>query len=175
MLRFYVLLCVLITGFLTAMPAAQAESKTDTGLLWILPDHSDVKSLKAVDSPQQAKGDELFKLINGGAEVFLQAGFVRAVLQDYRAEGGALFNLEIYQMDSPDNARKVFAQKTGPSAQSVNVGQGSSLEDYYGLFWQGSYFISITASKGTKENRHVLKKIVQAVVKRIIDKGSNSK
>jgi Family of unknown function (DUF6599) len=155
------------------LAAAQAEDKAASGLIWILPDAGDIKTLKPEDSAQQAKKDGLYDLINGGASVYLSNGFKQAILQDYRSATGTLFNLEVYELDSTVNAKKVFALKGGDSAKPSVIGQSSILEDYYGLFLQGSYYISITASETTKESQELIKQIAKATIKKIQTKGPN--
>ncbi|MFC1890225.1 DUF6599 family protein [Thermodesulfobacteriota bacterium] len=165
-------LLILPFGFLLAgMVFANADTKPEGGLLWILPDLADGKALKPEDGPQQAKSDDLYELINGGASVYLKNGFKQALLQDYRSSNGTLFNLEVYELDSSANAKKVFALNGGNPAKKGTIGQGSNLEDYYGLFWQGSFFITVTASETTPEAKGHLKQIAKAVVKKIKDKN----
>ena len=167
--RLFVL--ILIAGFVLAgVTLAWAGANTDDGLLWVLPDITDLKALKAEDAPQQAKSEGLYDLINGGASLYLSNGFKQVLVQDYRAPEGTLFNLEIFELDTPDNAKKVFALKGGDPAKPCAIAQACSLEEYYGLFLQGTYYITVTASESTKQAQELIKQVAQAVVKKIQDK-----
>ena len=64
--------------FLASMLLACPRSKPDPGLLWVLPDSSELDNLKPAGEPQQFKGEDLFKHLNGGAEIYLKAGFKNA-------------------------------------------------------------------------------------------------
>ncbi len=164
-------LVMLFLLLLIGSSIAGADAKKVTGLEWVLPAAADIKELKAEDSSEQAKSEGLYELINGGASVYLTNGFKHAILQDYRSKGGTVFNLEIYQMDSEANAQKVFAIKGGDPKKQGTIGQGNVFEDYYGLFWQDSFYISITASENTLEAKELIKKIATAVVKKVKNKG----
>lgn len=157
----------LAPGLLAGMVFANADTEPEGGLLWILPDLADGKSLKPEDGPQQAKRDGLYELINGGAGVYLKNGFKQALLQDYRSSKGTLFNLEVYELDSSANAKKVFALHGGNPAEKGTIGESSTLEDYYGLFCEGSFFITVTASETSPEAKEILKQIAKAVVQKI--------
>jgi len=59
-------------------------------------------------------GQELFALIDGGAELFLRHGFERAAVQSYSLASDRHIQVEIYMMQGADGAAEVFARKTGP-------------------------------------------------------------
>lgn len=169
------ILLLVFAAFLMAFPMpGYTESKPDAGLVWVLPDLADLDTLKPEDKPQQAKSEGLYDLINGGASTYLSNGFKQALLQDYRSKSGILFNLEVYQMDTAANAKKVFNIKASTIEKKDTVGQGSCLEDYYGLYWQGTFFITITASQSDKEAQKLFKQIAQKVIKKISEKDSKT-
>ncbi|HIE26236.1 TPA: hypothetical protein EYP66_03000 [Candidatus Poribacteria bacterium] len=50
----------------------------------------------------------LYDLIDGAAQRFIDNGFVSAVFQNYRDASGLQLELRIYDMDSDENARRVY-------------------------------------------------------------------
>ena len=48
--------------------------------------------------PQVVVGDELFELINGGAELYHQLGFVQAAAAEYVDDSGCAISLEVFEM-----------------------------------------------------------------------------
>ena len=50
----------------------------------------------------------LYDLIDGAAQRFIDNGFVSAVFQNYRDESGLQLELRIYEMNSKENARRVY-------------------------------------------------------------------
>jgi hypothetical protein len=146
---------------------ANAKEQSNDDLAWVLTGISSVKALKPVGTPDKAKGENLYDLINGGAGVYLQHGFKQAILQDYAKDGGTLFNVEIYLLDSAENVKKLYALKSGSGGKKSAIGQGGSIHDYYGLFWQGKFYISVTAANNSPESKKLLEQIAKAVVKKI--------
>jgi hypothetical protein len=50
----------------------------------------------------------LYDLIDGAAQSFIDNGFVSAVFQNYKNESGLQLELRIYEMDSEENAQRVY-------------------------------------------------------------------
>lgn len=168
------LMVIAVLLIVSALPAI-SESGKGAGLVWVLPEPSDLEGLKPEGKPEQAESENLYDLINGGASVFLSNGFKCALLQDYRSKSGILINLEVYQMDSAQNAKKVFDIKAGKVEKKDTVGQDSSLEDYYGLYRQGAIYFTVTVSKSGEEAQKQFKLIARKVIEKISQKSSEAK
>jgi hypothetical protein len=96
------------------------------------------------DEPLVYVGDSLFELINGGAELYHQHGFVQALAVDYTHETGSEIALEVFEMGDADGAQIVFASKAGETGESVDVGDEARLESYYMNTRVGRYVVTIT-------------------------------
>lgn len=94
---------------------------------------------------QLAEGEDLFLLINGGADIYLEYGFVACLFQTYGSQDGRSINVEIYEMDGPEAAYGIFTFKRSGSGTRVDVGQEGSYESYYVIFWRGRYIITVIA------------------------------
>ncbi|MCP3952882.1 MAG: hypothetical protein GY697_11795, partial [Desulfobacterales bacterium] len=97
-----------------------------------------------LESPRTAAGNQLFTVINGGAELYVRLGFTRAVFASYRSPAGKSINLEIYQMKTPALARKVYTRKVGPGGRAMDFGEAALFEDYYLNFYRGSYQVTVS-------------------------------
>ena len=133
----------------------------------ILPSLPIPGNVKPVGGPKKAEGKELFQLINGGAVIFFQHNFKRALFQEYAMEGGKAINLEIYQMASAQDAKGIFKAKKGNEGSMLDFGREGLLFDYYCILYQGPYFLSITGADSTDAVRKVLILIAQQVVDNI--------
>ena len=131
-------------------------------------------NIKPVGKPQKAEGKELFELINGGAVIFFQHNFKRALFQEYALEGGKAINLEIYEMASEKDAKGIYREKKGDEGAKLGLGREGLLFDYYCMLYQGPYFISITGEDSTDAFRKVLTLIAKQVVHNIRAKLSSS-
>jgi len=135
----------------------------------LVPTATSLEDIKSLTSPRQAEGEDLFKLINGGAVLFFQHQFKRALFQEYTMDDGKLINLEIYQMGTPAMAQAIFRKKRGEQGTPVAIGKEAILADYYLLFRQGPYFVTITGDEATKPVRQALIHIGHAVTNNIMD------
>ncbi len=99
---------------------------------------------KISEPARTADGRQLFTVINGGAELYVQLGFKQAVFVSYLSSAGIDLNIEIYEMNTPQAALDVYGRKIGGQGKAVKIGEGGLLEDYYLNFVKGSYQVTIS-------------------------------
>ncbi len=159
------LACLLIVMFVISTSAA-------SNLKMILPSASALSDIKPLGESRKAEGEELYKVINGGAVIFFQYNFKRALFQEYVMPNGKTINLEIYQMGSLKDAKGIFLKKKGEEDKKPAFGQDGFLADYYCIFRQGPYYITITGEESTKAVRNTLTAIARIVVDNIKNIGN---
>ena len=137
------------------------------GLAQLLPSPAEIPGWEPEGPPQEAEGERLFALINGGAEVYLRHGFVRAVLQVYVRSDQALLHVEIYQMAGEDGARRVLAERGGAPTRSVGVGAEGVRGDHYLVFREGSYLISVSGPDSSAEAQRTVLAAARAIASRL--------
>lgn len=99
------------------------------------------------EPPRIAAGDELFDLIDGGAELYHEYGFKRALSWQLEAADRTSIQVELYEMSDPAAAYGVFSlMQTGKFIRG-NLGQGSLRFGYYTVLWSGPYYASVTGAK----------------------------
>jgi len=150
-----------------AAPSSSANPSSDSSLLGLLPGPEAIQGWAQAGSPQTAEGQDLFSLIDGGAELFLRFGFERAVAQEYAGGKGGAMRLEIYRMQDQAGARAVYAQKIGQDAAPLRIGVAGVQGDYYLIFWQDRYFVTITALDQESATTKALLPLGRAVEKRL--------
>lgn len=85
---------------------------------------------------------DLWELINGAAEGFLNYGFENLHLAEYIRED-RIIRVEIYMHSSPENAYGMYAAERMPDYQQVKIGaQGYSSEDILNFF-TGPFYVKI--------------------------------
>lgn len=127
-----------------------------------------MEGLTPDDSPQRAEGMEgLFAAINGGAEVYIQYGFKRALFQTYKTKNNRLFNFEIFEMNNADAAQNLYLHKTEGVPKKIKIGDQAVLADYYLIFRKGRFYVSLTGFDSDKETRDDLVAVAKAVEQRI--------
>lgn len=116
---------------------------SESALTVYLPRAGELPGWDAAAEPEYAEGEDLFLLINGGAEVYHEYGFKRTVSQGFKSKNGKSFNLEIYEMRDPAAAYGVYTFKTGDSGKPVPVDGEGLLEDYYLNFRKGNFLVTV--------------------------------
>jgi len=97
--------------------------------------------------------ENLYNLINGGAELYLAYGMVEMTFAVFEknADTEPYIEVSIYDMETPINAFGVFSAERSEGMPPLNLGRSSyhSGASYY--IWQGQYYITIMASDSTEE------------------------
>lgn len=71
-------------------------------------------------SPTALPGADLYGRIDGGAEVFLELGFDRLLVQSYRSEDGEM-EAELYRMRDPAAALGIYLSKCGDESPAPGL------------------------------------------------------
>ncbi len=99
------------------------------------------------------QGDDLFFLINGGADLFLEYGFVDvAAVELQHPDDGKLY-LEAYRMDSDTAAFGVFSLRKGGASVDPAEGIWRAMGQDYMHLWHGSYYVSVSGGNLKPERR----------------------
>ena len=96
-------------------------------------------------------GENLFMMIDGGADIYHEYGFKEVVRADYTNGSDQTMTVEIYQMTSPAAAYGIYSFKIGSDGHSVAIGNAAFLEDYYVNFWKGDLLVTIIGSTAEPE------------------------
>ena len=146
----------------------QAEETTwRDNLLRLLPTESRLQGWKLDAFPETAKGLELYKLINGGAEIYVQAGFKCAILVSYENSEGKMINLAIFEMTSAGSARNVHAKKISKEGKNVPIGDEALLEDYYINFRKGRFQVTLSGDDSEEKTVKALLDMARIVAENI--------
>jgi hypothetical protein len=142
-----------------------------------LPQAAELQEWEPAGTPQHVIGDDLFLLINGGAEIYHEYGFKQAITQGYKHKNqpSSGFNLEIYEMQNPAAAYGVYTFKTGDSAKPINVGNEGLLEDYYINFWKGNFVVTVIGFDSKKETLAGIIQAAKIVTAKIKETGQKPK
>ena len=106
--------------------------------------------------------ETLYEYMNGGAEVYLAFHFSEVFSRMYGNPGGIQITMDIYDMGSPAEAFGIFScDRADPDA-----GIGQESEYGFGLlrYWQGRYFVTITAGSDDAETEKTVLDLGRAVL-----------
>jgi hypothetical protein len=161
-------LCALTVGIAsTGAPDGARADQADRSLLLLLPSSDDVRPWVPDAPAHVADGQQLFALINGGAEIFLQHGFERAVAQTYSHAGDRHIQVEIYMMGTADGATEVFRRKTGATELPLAIGDAGIRGEYYIVFRTGRFLVTVTAGDSQADAQAAVLRVARAIERRI--------
>lgn len=138
-----------------APPAAASSSTGDRSLsatarqvLGWLPDDRAASGWKRVRPAQAFGPDNLWESIDGGAEAYLAFGFQELVAiacadPAFPVEA----TVEVYRMGDTLNAFGIYAQERNPAANFVSIGNEGYTAPNIVNFWNGPYYVKLTATK----------------------------
>ena len=141
--------------------------RAEDNLRRLLPPESSLQGWKLDATPETAQGIELYKLINGGAEIYMQSGFKRAIFASYGDAEGKIINLEIYEMASIKSALEIHQKKISPEGRKIDIGADAVLEDYYLNFQRGPFQVTLSEYDAGQKTVPKLLDMARMVAQRI--------
>ncbi len=155
---------MLVTTSVTAQPAPG-------DLSGYLPASDEAPGWKPDGAPKTYQGEELFRMINGGADIYHEYGFSQVMRETYMGAGERSINLEIYRMESPAAAYGIYTFKVGEGGKPMTIGQEARLQDYYLNFWKGDLLVTVIGLDSDPETVQGVVALAKAVDARISDTG----
>jgi hypothetical protein len=114
--------------------------------------------------PAEFKGGNLFDYIDGGAEIFLEFGFDRLLVQNYK-KGHSEIVLELYQMESSESALGIYLMKCGIETPIEGVPARNSGDRTQFTILKGRAFIHINNPEGKESLLLVMVDLARALLK----------
>jgi hypothetical protein len=138
----------------------------------LLPSLSELEGWKFTSEPEIYTGDDLFSLIDGGADLYMEYGFTKVVSAQYTDPSSSNILVEIYKMKDAPSAYGIFSITQQGVEWSVQYGNLSVVDDDYICFWKGKYYVNISWSSKQLSESPLLNKLANLVVKNIPDAGN---
>jgi hypothetical protein len=104
----------------------------------------------------------LFNVIDGGAELFLEFGFVDLRIQKY-AGAGAEIAVEAYRMQNPAAALGIYLLKCGRETPVAGIDARNSGDRFQLALLKGNFFVFVNNFSGREELLPVMTALAQRV------------
>lgn len=166
MRKAYLITLLLLTIPLTLWNCS-GEKKYSGNDSSLLPSSGIEGDWRPVDTLRTFAGQDLFKLINGGAEIYHEYGFVKISTLEYANSGGKNIIVELYEMTDPAAAYGACSFKTGRNGEILKIGNDARLEGYFLNFWKNKYLLTLVGFDSEKETRQGLVAIAKVIEGRI--------
>ncbi len=111
----------------------------------------------------------IYAYIDGAAEVYLAYGMRACLARRFDHPNGGIV-LDIFEM--PDAAGAFGAFTYDLDGQVVDIGQGALLREGWLTFWQGRFFVSVTAEVETPAHREAMLSLARATALAIGERGA---
>jgi hypothetical protein len=106
----------------------------------------------------------LFDYIDGGAELFLEFGFVKLLVQRYKSangKGDEEVAVEVYEMESPEAALGIYLMKSGNETPIKGIKARNSGDRYQFSVVKGNSFVQINNFGGNEKLIPVMVNLTQ--------------
>jgi hypothetical protein len=160
-------LALLLLLIATSAVAGQAPEY----LVGFLPVSGEVAGLTPSDTPQGYHGDDLYLMIDGGADIYHEYGLRQVLSAEYLDGRGKIIKLERYEMESPIAAYGIYSFKVGEGGKALGIGQEGLIEDYYLNFWKGNLQVAVIGQDAEEETVQGVVALAGAVAARITQTG----
>ena len=141
----FILILVMVFSFfqLWGEGLSEGSEKSPTGV-HLLPTDNEIKGWKRDgDTLIALKSPDLFKILNGGASLYVKYGFQSYFGQTYRSSNNVELEVSIFDQESPQKARQLYQDPlVVPKPRKVleNLGDEARVDER-GLFHYGIEFI----------------------------------
>ena len=160
---------VLLLLFIAASATAGQAPENLAGLL---PTGGEVAGLTPGDTLQVFHGDDLYQMIDGGADIYHEYGFRQVLSTEYVDGCDKVIKLELYEMESPLAAYGIYSFKVGEGGRSLAMGREGRLEDYYLNFWKGNLQVTLVGQDAEEETVQGVVALAAAVADKITATGA---
>ncbi|MBW6501889.1 MAG: hypothetical protein K0B05_10890 [Bacteroidales bacterium] len=117
-------------------------------------------------SARTFSGTALYGYINGGADLYLEYGFIAAQVTEINYRGGN-YKTAIYRMTDPEAAFGIYSVSRFKCAQKPAVSDFTCQTGYHLQFCRGSYYVSIINGRGSGEDKDASLEIAKIIAGKI--------
>lgn len=166
---------VLFLGFVWADRVSEKPEKL-LGAMSLLPADNEIPGWKLSEKLLRASNEEeLYKVFNGGATLYIQHGFHSFVGQSYKGPKELDLEVYIFNQGTPQNAEDLYENpfvKPSRIKEIANLGEKARIDMgplfCYGVeFVQKGFFVRVIIQDKTEEGLNVAISFARSISKRI--------
>ncbi|MGD9995267.1 MAG: DUF6599 family protein [Salinivirgaceae bacterium] len=142
-----------------------------TSIHGLLPENKSCGDWLAVGQTEHYQSDELYFLINGGADLYLEYGFKEVVAQSYQNNANEKISVEIYDMGSSEAAFGIYSLSKSAQGETANLGDFSVKTSNSLLFTSGSYLVLMRSAAASASVREGFCLLAESILNKNSAKG----
>jgi hypothetical protein len=129
----------------------------------ILPANKEIEDWQVVDTVRTIKGNQLFEYIDGGAEIFVEYGFIQAVSATYKDSANRQLQAEVYEMADSAASYGAYSFYLNSDGQKATAGQEARIIDYYCIAREGNAVIVISIPQSDENLFKTIEKFASSI------------
>ncbi len=161
----------IFTGWLLFILLLGADFMSGQDINSLVPSLSELEGWKLTSEPQVFAGDELYELIDGGADIYLEYGFFRVISVQYADPSQNNIQVEVYEMTDASSAYGIFSLTQQSADWSKQYGNLSAVKDDYITFWKSRYYVTLSWSSRQHLDQPLLAGLANMIAKKIPENG----
>jgi hypothetical protein len=138
----------------------------------LMPSLSELDGWKFTSEPQVYIGDNLFSLIDGGADLYLEYGFTQVVSAQYADPSLNNIQVEIYEMTDASSAYGIFSITQQTLEWVKQFGKLSTVNQDYISFWKSKYYVILSWSSKQHLDEPKMARLANLIGQKIPDVGN---
>jgi hypothetical protein len=160
--------CVAVVAAMLVLAGCRAGPPEADDIGLTLPD--EVAGWTAAGPVDRWDTETIFDYIDGHAEVYLAYGMRGCASRRYTGpEGEPDLIVDVFELASPEDAFGVFTHDR--SGEPVDVGRDARYRWGWLSFWQGPYFVSVTAEADTERARAAVLELGETIAASLPEGG----
>jgi len=136
----------------------------------LLPALVELPGWTLTSEPQVYADDNLFSLIDGGAEIYIEYGFNKVVSVQYADPSLSNIQVEIYEMADVQAAYGIFSITQQAKEWTQQFGNLSTVNEDYISFWKNRYYVNISWSSRQHLDQPLLSGLADKIAQKIPEK-----
>ncbi len=139
------------------------KNSANRNIAQYLPLDSEIENWRPADTVKTYVGEDLFMLINGGAEIYFKNGFTQIVSQAFENSNGKQIVVELYEMNSIDGSRSIYESKISDDGTKLAIGDAATLNNYYLNLYKMNYQLTLVGFDDDQETKDGLKYFAEII------------
>ena len=132
-----------------------------------LKEDPELKGWTESQPPEFYSGEDLFFYIDGGADIFLEYGFVEVSSYHYTDSEGRAVHAELYQMKDAGAAYGIYSINKPEKSIEYNIGYEGYTHNYFMAYFKNDFYVILSSESIEKNAIEGMKKIGHAFEKGI--------
>jgi len=157
---------------IAALLLAAAAVAPGVGDVTLLPGDGAIAGCARAGAPEVYPGSELYGLIDGGAELFLEMGFAHATVQRYACAGQEV-SLELYRMRDAAAALGVYLAKCGRETPDAALAARHTIGRVQLQLVRGDLYLAVTGERADGALRGALLGLAGAAAAGVAHAGAD--